>query len=87
MQSPANHPIPLLLATYEEMPSLPLRVFLSTGVPDDNTEANREFHKVLERKGYAMEYREVYAGHNWDNWGPLIDDVLLYLYGQNSRNQ
>jgi hypothetical protein len=22
------------------------------------------------------------AGHNWDNWRPLIDDVLVYFYGE-----
>ena len=35
MQSPANHPVPKLLPTYEEMPLLPLKIFLSTGNPDD----------------------------------------------------
>ena len=40
MQSPANHPVPELLPLYEELPLLPLRVFLSTGTPNDNTEAN-----------------------------------------------
>ncbi len=81
MHSPANHPVKELLAAYEEMPLLPLRIFLSTGNPDDNTQANRDFHKVLRDKGYTMKYIETLEGHNWDNWRPLIDDVLLYFYG------
>lgn len=81
MQSPANHPIPNLLPTYESTPSLPLKIFLSTGTPNDNTSANRDFHNILKSKGYPMNYMEVNEGHNWDNWGPLIDDVLIYYYG------
>lgn len=82
MQSPANHPLPMLVPTYEELPKLPLKIFLSTGTPDDNTEANREFHAVLKDKAYDLKYIEVDEGHNWENWRPLIDDVLLYFYGR-----
>ncbi len=81
MQSPANHPLPNLLPTYREMPTLPLKIFLSTGTPDDNTQDNRRFRTVLQEKGYDMKYVEVRQGHNWDNWRPLIDDVLVYFYG------
>ena len=84
MQSPANHPIDNLLPAYEEMPTLPIKVFLSTGRPDDNTKANRRFRRILEDKGYEMEYIEVTQGHDWDNWRPLIDNVLRYFYGNAS---
>ena len=47
---------------------------------DDNTQANRSFRTVLKDKGYKMHYLEVREGHNWDNWRPLLDDVLLYFY-------
>ena len=50
MQSPANHPIPNLLPTYQSIPMLPLKIFLSTGTPDDNTRANRDFHDILKTK-------------------------------------
>ena len=81
MQSPANHPLPNLLPTYQETPTLPIRIFLSTGTPDDNTQANRRFRSMLQEKGYDMKYVEVRQGHNWNNWRPLIDDVLLFFYG------
>jgi len=81
MQSPANHPLPNLLPAYQETPTLPLRIFLSTGTPDDNTDANRRFHSVLEGKEYDMQYVEVRQGHDWGNWRPLLDDVLLFFYG------
>ena len=54
MQSPANHPIPNLLPTYESTPILPLKIFLSTGTPNDNTRANRDFYNILEAKGYPI---------------------------------
>lgn len=85
MHSPANHPIKGMLPAYEDMPLLPLRMFLSTGKPDDNTRANRKFRGVLERKGYDLKYIERSAGHNWDNWRPLIDDVLLYFYAPDDK--
>jgi enterochelin esterase-like enzyme len=81
MQSPANHPLPDLLPAYERSPLLPLNIFLSTGKPDDNTTANRRFHTVLKDKGYDVNYVEVRQGHDWQNWRPLLDDVLRYFYG------
>lgn len=83
MQSPANHPLPDLVPAYEKSPRLPLNIFLSTGKPDDNTLANRKFHRVLKDKGYDMQYVEVREGHNWKNWRPLLDDVLRYFYSAN----
>jgi len=80
MQSPANHPVPALLSAYEKTPTLPLNIFLSTGEPYDNTLANRKFRTVLRDKGYPLKYKEVRQGHNWRNWKPLLDDVLLYFY-------
>ena len=81
MQSPANHPVKELLPEYERTPQLPLRIFLSTGMKNDNTKANRHFRDILQEKGYPLKYVESREEHNWDNWRPLIDDVLLFLYG------
>lgn len=81
MHSPANYPVEPLLPWYEQTPTLPLTIFLSTGQPDDNTHANRRFRDILRDKGYPLHYIEVREGHNWDNWGPLVDDALLYLFG------
>jgi len=80
MHSPANHPVPNLVPGYEKSPTLPLNIFLSTGYPNDNSRSNRKFRDVLQNKGYPLKYKQVSEGHNWDNWRPLIDDVLLYFY-------
>jgi enterochelin esterase-like enzyme len=42
----------------------------------------REFRDVLKAKKYDMKYVEVPFGHSWDNWGPLIDDVLTYYFSR-----
>ena len=57
-----------------------MRIFLSTGDRYDNEKSNREFRQILRDKGYALKYMEVPKRHNWDNWEPLVDDVLLYFY-------
>jgi enterochelin esterase-like enzyme len=54
MHSPAIHPVKKLLPAYEQAPRLPLRIFLSTGLPNDNSRANRKFRTVLKNKGYDM---------------------------------
>lgn len=82
MHSPAIHPVENLLPAYERAPKLPLRIFLSTGYPNDNTSENRRFRKLLQEKGYDMKFVQIDAGHDWGNWKRLIDDVLLYFYGR-----
>ena len=81
MHSPANHPEENLLPAYENEPTRPLKIFLSTGTERDNTTANRKFRRILQEKGYELKFMQTDKGHNWDNWRPLIDDVLVYFYG------
>jgi enterochelin esterase-like enzyme len=80
MQSPAMHPVRDLFSQYEESDTLPIKLFLSTGSENDNQERTRRFKSILESKGYPMHYVEVPYGHNWTNWKPLIDDVLLFYF-------
>jgi len=80
MHSPANHPVDDLLPAYEQSPKLPLKIFFSTGYPNDNSSANRKFRRLLKDKGYEMKFVQKNGGHNWENWKPLIDDTLVYFY-------
>jgi len=80
MQSPAMHPVPKLLELYESEEKRPIKIFFSVGRKNDNTAAARRFKAALERKGYEMLYKEVAYGHNWQNWRPLLDDVLEYYF-------
>lgn len=81
IQSPAPHPCPDIYSKFEKSPRLPIDIFLSTGTVYDKARDTRRFKGILEKKGYDFKYMEVPEGHNWKNWKPLLDDVLLYFYG------
>jgi enterochelin esterase-like enzyme len=80
MQSPALHPVPGIFGEYERTKRLPLRIFISAGTPNDNTAAARRLKRILEKRKYDLRYVEVEAGHDWSNWRPLLDDVLLFFF-------
>lgn len=80
MQSPAFHPCPDIYKGYEKE-VLPIKIFMSTGTVNDTEKGSRELRGILEKKGYDYKYMEVKEGHDWDNWRPLIDDVMLYFFG------
>ncbi|NND71266.1 MAG: esterase family protein [Rhodothermales bacterium] len=81
MQSPALHPVRSILPEYESSEPLDLKIFLSTGTIRDNLEATRRFKIILDKTGAELEYVEVEASHDWNNWAPLIDDILEFYLG------
>jgi len=77
MQSPASgEMLEIVGEQYRKDDRLPLRMFLSLGTRNDNTDAGRRFRRILEDKGYELTFREVPYGHNWSNWKPLLPEVL-----------
>jgi enterochelin esterase-like enzyme len=83
MQSPASGDhLEVVRELYEERETLPLKMFLSVGSRNDNTGAVKRFKETLERKGYDLTYIKVRGEHNWKNWNPLLDDVLLAFFAK-----
>ncbi|MFT7470244.1 MAG: enterochelin esterase-like enzyme [Kiritimatiellia bacterium] len=81
MQSPANSEmVDELRFQYMAQEKLPLKFFMSVGTVNDNTQAGRQFMEMLKFQEYDLTYREVNEGHDWDNWGPLLDDVLYTFF-------
>ena len=81
MQSPANSEMMVELRfQYMAQEKLPLKFFMSVGTVNDNTQAGRQFMETLKFQGYDLTYREVNEGHDWDNWEPLLDDVLYTFF-------
>ena len=81
MQSPASGKhLDVVRELYEERAALPLKVFISVGTRNDNTGAVKHFDKTLENKGYDVTFIKVHGTHDWKNWTPLIDDVLLTFF-------
>lgn len=81
MQSPASgEHLEVVRELYEERDPLPLKVFISVGSRNDNTGAVKRFDKTLESKGYDVTFIKVRGTHDWKNWAPLIDDVLMTFF-------
>lgn len=82
MQSPASgEHVALLTNLYTDREKLPLKMFLSVGTDNDNTRKARHLKRLLTKKKYDLTYREVRGGHDWGNWQPLIDDLLVTFFG------
>jgi enterochelin esterase-like enzyme len=83
MQSPANkHHLRAVARMYQDNEVLPIKLFFSVGRDNDNTYAARKFKSVLKEKGYDLNYVEVPFGHDWENWRPLIDDMLRTFFSR-----
>ncbi len=81
MQSPANSKmLKQISARYKAAEKLPVKIFLSFGKKNDNQIEGRKFKNILLEKGYELEYKEVNFGHEWRNWGPLLDDSLRHFF-------
>ncbi len=80
MQSPAMHPRPEIYSYYLEEDVLPIKIYLSTGTRNDTEVGTRKLKGILDKKGYQYKYREVPYGHNWRNWGPLVNEALLFFF-------
>lgn len=82
MHSPAaDKHVGIVAELYEKNDVLPLKVFLSAGTINDNLRAARGLRDVLEGKGFDVTYVENKGkAHNWENWGELVDDVLLTFF-------
>jgi len=81
MQSPANgEHLKVVGDLYKQAETLPLKMFLSVGSKNDNTRAVKRFNRILEDKAYELTFIKVRGEHNWQNWAPLLDDVLKTFF-------
>lgn len=80
MLSPANPQwLEHMAKLYEAAPRHALQMFISVGTGQDNHASVRGFFRRLKQLGYAPSYREVARDHDWNNWRPLLDDVLIWF--------
>jgi enterochelin esterase family protein len=83
IHSPSFWYRPQIYKMFEDSPTLPLKIFMSTGVISDTEEGARRMKAIMEKKEYMLEYREINEGHSWGNWRSLIDDILIYFFANN----
>ncbi|MBV1911837.1 MAG: hypothetical protein KUG78_21265 [Kangiellaceae bacterium] len=82
MNSPAHSKfVKILTKQYNEAGKKHLKIFMSVGSVADNRRAVRSFRSVLIKKGYDLTYRQNDKEHNWDNWTPLLPDILNTFFG------
>ena len=60
---------------------VPIRIFLSAGIPDWDVGDLSSLVRILDRQGYAVDFQQVREGHTWDQWRGLADEMLAYLFG------
>jgi len=80
MQSPAMHPIPNINQIYQNSPPPPLNVYLSTGTINDGEKKTQRFKRMLKSTGHQVKFKSTKQGHNWRNWKPMLDNILLYFF-------
>ena len=85
MQSPAMHPVSSLHDDYARQPKRPIKIFLSVGEENDITRRSLKLKRALENKGYPLMFMKNSESHNWRNWRPLLDDVLVYFFKSGNR--
>lgn len=85
MQSPASgQHVEVVRKLYEEKDRLPLKMYLSVGTINDNLNEVKRFRRTLKDKGYDLTYTRVRRGHDWDNWQPLLNEVLTTFFAPKS---
>lgn len=85
IQSPAFSYNSTIYNMYQDSVLKPLKIYMTTGVINDTEESARQMKSILENKGYTFGYKEVNQSHSWGNWRGLLDDILIYFWG-NSIN-
>jgi enterochelin esterase-like enzyme len=81
IMSPAYWRFQKLYDMYKDSPKLPLKIFMSCGTQNDGENLARGMKNLFEKKGYPIQYKETNEGHSWGNWRGLLDDMLIYFYG------
>jgi len=88
MNSPAHSKFVRYLGRqYEKFDKKNLKIYMSVGNRRDNRRAVRSFKKTLEEKGYDLTYSQNNYGHNWDNWTPLLPEVLTTFFAADNENE
>ncbi len=62
-------------------PRLPIKIFISAGLPDWDVGDFRSLVRDMETQDYPVEFISVKEGHSWDNWRGLSDEMLIYFFG------
>ena len=81
MQSPSfGYQNGALVDAYRETRKLSLKLFLSTGVYEDNLDAIQQMKAVFKSKEYPLLYIESNEGHSYGSWRGRFEAMLTYFF-------
>lgn len=87
-QWPASGTIPpedagWLIRRYGEKARLPVRFYMEAGTWEGRIilQPNRQFHSLLQEKGYEVHYEERIGGHDYVSWRATLAEGLQRLIG------
>ncbi len=71
-----------LTKQYLQKEKLDLKFYLNVGNLETRAiEPIRNFHKMLQKKGYTQFYKEFPGGHEYIAWQTYLSEGLMYLIG------
>jgi len=75
-----------MLTRAAQDPSVPVRVYLDHGCPDDNCDVVRQMNDTLTKRGYdVLHVEEANAAHDWSFWAGRLPKLLTrFREGQTS---
>jgi enterochelin esterase family protein len=80
-RGPVFDPVVSFVNEFRKSPGLPAQqLFLSCGIYESLIYENRSLLAFLQDKRMQVRYREVYDGHNWENWRDRLQDALSWLF-------
>jgi enterochelin esterase family protein len=80
-RGPVFDPVVAFMNEFRKAPGLPAQqLFVSCGIYESLIYENRSLLAFLQDKRMQVRYREVYDGHNWENWRDRLQDALSWLF-------
>ena len=74
-------PVVAFVNEFRKAPGVPAQqLFVSCGIYESLIYENRSLLAFLQDKRMQVRYREVYDGHNWENWRDRLQDALSWLF-------
>ena len=80
-RGPVFDPVVEFMNEFRKAPGVPAQqLFVSCGIYESLIYENRSLLAFLSDKRMQVRYREVYDGHNWENWRDRLQDALSWLF-------
>lgn len=74
-----------LIRAFKKSKKLPIRFYMNIGLYDAGASMlgkNREFHSILQLKGYNVTYEEFKGGHSYLNWKQTFSNGVISIFGR-----